>query len=200
MKTIKLSQWAKANNYTYTGAYLKFKRGGIPNSFQDKEGSIFIEILDPLKPKTNNCIIYARCSSSKQKEDAVRQLKRLQEFANAQGFVIIDSYIEIASGMNDDRPVLNKILDRSDYSTLVVENKDRLTRFGFNYIKKLLKNKEINITVMNESSDETDLTTDLISIITSFCGRIYGKRKSKAKKDKLINTILDKHEDTQESS
>lgn len=73
-----------------------------------------------------------------------------------------------------------------DYGTIIVENKDRLTRFGFNYIKTLLSNNDRNIIVINESNnDHDDLMKDLISIVTSFCCRLYGLRKSQNKIKKI---------------
>ena len=69
---------------------------------------------------------------------------------------------------------------------MLVEHKDRLTRFGFNYIETLLETKGIKIEIINEAIEEkADLIEDFVSIITSFCGRIYGrKRKEKIEKIK----------------
>ena len=71
-----------------------------------------------------------------------------------------------------------------------MEHKDRLTRFGFNYIETLLKTKEIKIEIINEAVEEkADLIEDLVSIITSFCARIYGQRRTKRKTEKIIEVI-----------
>jgi predicted site-specific integrase-resolvase len=84
--------------------------------------------------------------------------------------------------MNDTRSQLTKILDRDDWNILVVEHKDRLTRFGFNYIQTLLKKSGKTIEVVNlTDTDNHDIMSDLISIIYSFSARIYGKRKAKRK-------------------
>jgi len=100
---------------------------------------------------------------------------------------IINSYKEIASGMNDNRPILNKILNNDDWDVLIVENKDRLTRFGFNYIEKLLTKQNKKIIVINETDDDkTDLMKDLISVIYSFSARMYGLRRKK-NKEEIIN-------------
>ena len=62
----------------------------------------------------------------------------------------------------------------------MIEYKDRLTRFGFNYLEILAKKQNFEIVVVNKSEDDKE---GLISIITSFCGKIYGsKRKSKTEK------------------
>lgn len=195
MKTIKLSEWAVQNSYTYNGAYLKYKRGAIPNSFSDEDGSIFVNINDETgsKVKKGTAVLYSRCSSSKQRDDAVRQLERLEKFTTSRGLAITNSYIEIASGMNEDRKILNKILERNDFEFLVVENKDRLTRYGYKYIELFLKSKGITILVLNETkTDQDELMIDLVSVITSFCARLYGKRRSLNKKEKIVKIINDK--------
>jgi predicted site-specific integrase-resolvase len=73
---------------------------------------------------------------------------------------------------------------------LVVEHKDRLTRFGFNYISILCKHIGCEIVVLNESNnDKEDLIQDFISVITSFCARIYGQRRTKRKTEALIKEL-----------
>ena len=69
----------------------------------------------------------------------------------------------------------------------MVEHKDRLTRFGVGYIETLFDGE---IVVINDVEDATeDLMQDFISIITSFCARIYGQRRSKRKTEKIISAM-----------
>ena len=69
---------------------------------------------------------------------------------------------------------------------ILVENKDRLTRFGYKYLEKLLKHNNIEILVSQSDDIKEDYIIDLISIMTSFCARIYGKRSSRNKTLKAI--------------
>ena len=70
---------------------------------------------------------------------------------------------------------------------VVVEHKDRLTRFGFNYLKQLW---DVEIIVINEVvEDEKDLMQDFVSLVTSFCARLYGKRRTKRNTEKLIQDL-----------
>lgn len=70
---------------------------------------------------------------------------------------------------------------------IVVEHKERLTRFGFNYIKELFDGE---IVVVNEAEDDKqDLIQDFTSVITSFCARIYEQRRSKRKTEKIIQEL-----------
>lgn len=97
---------------------------------------------------------------------------------------------EIASGLNDQRPKLQDILNDEKTTLIIVENKDRLTRFGFNYIKTLLKFKDCDVLVMNEITNiDDDLMQDFISVITSFCARIYSRRRSRKQVEKLITNL-----------
>ena len=73
---------------------------------------------------------------------------------------------------------------------IIVEHKDRLTRFGFNYIKALLESRGGSVIVINEvESNKEDLIQDFVSVITSFCARIYGQRRSKRKTEKLLEGL-----------
>ena len=85
------------------------------------------------------------------------------------------------------RPKLIKILSERKATRLVVEHKDRLTRFGFNYIKVLYP--ECDIIVVNHSEDKTTLMNDFVSLVTSFCARIYGHRRSTRQTEKLIKQL-----------
>ena len=72
---------------------------------------------------------------------------------------------------------------------IVVEHKDRLTRFGFNYIEQLLKMQGRRIEVINMAENgKEDLVQDFVTlcVVTSFCARLYGQRRSKRKTERLI--------------
>lgn len=96
----------------------------------------------------------------------------------------------MGSGLNDNKQKLLKILNNKKITRIIVEHKDRLTRFGFNYIKSLFPG-EIFI-VNNIESDKQDLIQDFISVITSFCARIYGQRRCCRNTEKLIKELNNK--------
>jgi len=178
---IKLSEYAKNKSITYRTAWSHFKDGKIKGAYKDKNNSIYVPITTDINYKI--CVCYARVSSNNMKDNLVRQQNRLEYFAKSNEYEIYKSVKEIGSGMNDNRPKLIKILEDDNWNTLIVEHKDRLTRFGFNYIKMLLKSKNKKIVVINESNeDKNDLMEDLISIIYSFSARMYGLRRKKNKK------------------
>jgi len=181
---MKLSQWAKENGICYITALSWFHDGRIPNSRQISTGTILVDKTINNENKERNCI-YARVSNQSRKKEIQYQIDRILTFSIAKGISIDKIYKEIASGMNDNRKQLWKMLD-SNPTTIIIENKDRLTRFGFNYLEKLLKRQGCNLIVINkDSEDESDLLKDFVSIITSFCCRLYGLRRGQNKAKKI---------------
>ncbi|NWH06982.1 IS607 family transposase, partial [Desulfobacter latus] len=73
---------------------------------------------------------------------------------------------------------------------LVVEHKDRLARFGVNYIEILCNHIGCELVVLNQTlNDKEDLIQDFVSVITSFCARLYGQRRTKRKTEKIIKEL-----------
>ena len=184
---IKLSKWAKLQGVTYQTAFNWFNQGKIPNAIQLDTGSIFVEIHEQTKNK--DIVIYARVSNQNRKSEMEYQVERISNYCNAKGYNVCKIYKEVASGMNDNRKQLWNMLS-SNPAIIVIENKDRLTRFGFNYLQRLLEKLGTKIEVINvNDNDEQDLIKDMISIVTSFCCRLYGLRRAKNKRDKIIQVI-----------
>jgi predicted site-specific integrase-resolvase len=181
---MKLSQWAKKNGICYLTALTWFHAGQVPNSRQTESGTILVDEVTVANPRERICL-YARVSNQSRKKEIQYQIDRIVKFTNERGLSVDKIYQEIASGMNDNRKELWKMLD-SNPSKIVVEHKDRLTRFGFNYLEKLLKKQGCEILVMNkDTEDEKDLMKDFIAIVTSFCCRLYGLRRGQNKAKKL---------------
>jgi len=184
---IKLSEYASKKSITYTTAWTHFKKGLIKNAFKDESGHVLIPLTNLIN--YNDIVIYSRVSSNEMKENLIRQEERLLAYANKNDYNILKSVKEIGSGMNDNRPKLINLLNDNTWNVLLIENKDRLTRFGFNYIKTLLLLQNKKIIIVNENeNDNHSLMEDLISIIYSFSARMYGLRRKKNKKD-IINFI-----------
>lgn len=188
---MKLSQWAKQQGITYRTAWTWFKNNTLPvNAYQSSTGTIIVEELSNVKQNNQNYVdIYGRVSSTEKKTDLENQLKLCEQYCISKGYQIRKVYKEVASGMNDNRQQLNKIFDNPP-SKLIILYKDRLTRFGYNYIEKLLKNKNCEIEIINSSlTQEEDLLKDFIAVITSFCCKLYGSRRGQSKALKLKNEL-----------
>ena len=159
---IKASEYAKKMSLHIRTVYRYYHNGKI-KGYQDKEtGTIFI--LNPFKNKRednleNKVVLYARVSSNENKNNLDSQLERLRLFAIAKGYQVVKEIKEVGSGLNDNRSKLNYLLEKElkEFKILLVEHKDRLTRFGFNYIDILLKSHNKQIEVINlVDSDKED--------------------------------------------
>jgi predicted site-specific integrase-resolvase len=183
---MKLSEYAKMLGISYKTAWRYFKAGKL-DAYQTHTGTI---IVRNHKEFPMVAAIYARVSSSENKSNLESQAERLRQYAIARGYQIYKIVKEVGSGVNDNRKQLINLLKDKNYSILIVEHKDRLTRFGFNYIQLLAEEQNKNIEIVNETKDNNeDLMQDFVSIITSFCARLYGLRRSKRKTEKIIKEL-----------
>lgn len=197
---MKLSEYAKRNSLSYVTAY-KHWRSGIIKGKQLATGTIVVFDDYEDADTSNKVILYARVSSSENKSNLEQQMNRLRDYANAKGYIIIKEIKEIGSGLNDKRQQLDKVLSDTNWGKIIVEHKDRLARFGINYIITLLNKENKQIEIINETNnDKEDLMQDFISIITSFCARIYGLRRSKRKTEKIIKELTNENNNTKKQS
>jgi predicted site-specific integrase-resolvase len=186
MKT--LSEYAKEHGIKYRAAWNRYKAGKIPDAYQDEFGKILIPENSPGRPEYTVC--YARVSSSENKKNLETQAERLCSYCAAKGWKIKEVIKECASGLNDNRPRLIKVLKNPAVTRIVVEHKDRLTRFGFNYIKLFKESQGCQIEIINQSANDRDeLMQDFVSLVTGFATKLYGLRQSKRKTEKLIREL-----------
>lgn len=155
----------------------------------DNTGHISLKSDLPAK-KEDYVVTYSRVSSSENRKNLDEQSKRLISYCNARGWRVSNEIKEIGSGLNDSRPKLLKTLVDGRATMLVVEHKDRLSRFGVPYVNVACKHFGCDLHIVNEvNSGDEDIVQDFVSVITSFCARIYGKRRSKRKTEKLIEEL-----------
>lgn len=147
-------------------------------------------VEEDIPKKEDLTAIYCRVSSSQNKSNLKSQRDRVYSYCLAKGYKISQIILEVGSGLNDNRQKWLKLLKDKDITRIVVEHKDRFTRFGFNAYKELLKLNGKELEVINEvDDDKQDLIQDFISIITSYCAKIYGHRRSKRKTEKIIEEL-----------
>lgn len=186
---MKLSAYARKMGVSYRTAFRWFKSGQIQGRQMDTGTIIITEPLDApaVSAAPQRVAIYTRVSATENKANLEGQAKRLQDYCAAKGYPVAQVVKEIGSGVNDARPKLMKLLTDPTISLIVVEHKDRLTRFGFNYIEQLLTMQGRRVEVINLTENgKEDLVQDFVSIITSFCARLYGQRRSKRETERLI--------------
>ena len=194
-KYIKPSEYANMMSLSKKTVYVHFHNNQIPGYQDQNTGTIYLENpeFNQSHKRDNHltkAVLYARTSSSQNKQLVEDQLDLLRQYAISKGYTIVREIKEFCSGLNDNRRQLNSLFDNDSFGIIIVEHKDRLTRFGFNYLEHLFNNHNQTIEVMNhvDNADE-DIIDDFTSIITSFCARIYGKRQSNRKSTKMIGEL-----------
>ena len=150
--------------YTYD-QYLQFKGIQTENEIRDT-------------------VIYARVSTRNQKDDLQNQVEFLKQFCNAKGIIINQCVEDFGSGLNYNRKKWNKLLDEvmaNKIKTIVISNKDRFIRFGYDWFEKFCEKFNTKIIIVNNEtlSPNEELVQDIISILHVFSCRLYGLRKYK---------------------
>lgn len=152
--------------------------------YKESDINAFIGI-DPISNDNKKiCVIYARVSSQKQKTsgDLDRQSQRLSEYCAKHNLYVEYIIKDVGSGLNDKRIGFNQLTNlviTGKVNKVIVEHKDRLTRFQFNFIKKIFKTFGVDIIVIDdkdEISDIEELTRDMMSLLACFSVKYYGKR------------------------
>jgi putative resolvase len=146
--------------------------------------------IERLAGKTDGrlVVLYGRVSGQGQKSDLETQLQRLQawakeERAGKQTLILSD----IGSGLSATRRHLQRLLQlvREDQvAEIVVTYPDRLTCFGQEYLQALFDSFGVTLTMLDPGEDKTaeqELTDDMLALLASFSGRLYGMRSHKQK-------------------
>lgn len=189
---MKLSDYAKKLGVSYKTPWRMWKRGEI-KATQLPTGTIIVT-TEEIVP--HGVAIYTRVSSAENKSNLDSQAERLKDYCIAKGYQIKYIVKEVGSGVNDNRKKLIELLLKDDYSLIICEHKDRLTRVGFNYLKVLLNKQGKDIEVVNLAEErKDDLMQDFVSIITSFCARLYSMRRRTRKTECLIQCLKEKQDE-----
>ena len=185
---MRLAAWAREKGITYKTAWRMYKRGQIPHPTEQLPTGTLLVYPERQKipPKV---AIYARVSSYGQKADLERQLQRLRDYAAVHGYLITQEITEIGSGLNGKRKNLSQVLKDTSFGIIIVEHRDRLMRFGYEYVDMLLRSTGRKLIVLNAEECKDDLVQDMIDVLTSFCGRLYGRRSARQRAKRAMQVI-----------
>jgi len=184
---MKLSDWARKQGIDYKTAYRLYRSGKFPRPTEQlPTGTILVHEIPTM---TNNAALYGRVSSADQKSDLERQMQRLRDYAAARGLKVVLEVREIGSGLNGHRKKLLKLLADPSISIIVVEHRDRLARFGAEFISAALAAADRQLQVINQTECNDDLVQDMVDVLTSFCARLYGKRAAKNRAERAMEVI-----------
>ncbi len=186
---MKLSDWARANGISYKTAWLWWKRGRLPvPARQLPSGTILVDVPERMD---KGAVLYARVSSVDQKADLDRQVARLAAFAAEKGIRVAKVVAEVGSGLNGHRKGLISVLRSPEYGAIVVEHRDRLARFGSEYIEAALAASGRRLIVMEPDEVKDDLVQDMLDVLMRFCARLYGRRSARHRAEKALKAAAE---------
>lgn len=151
-------------------AYLKTR-----NMFYEEEG------------KEKKDIIYARVSSQGQVKqgDLDRQVSYIiSQIPDLRNLVVLK---ETDSGLNSKRKKIQQLIRmimNDEVNRIFVTYKERLTRFGFEYLETICNMKNVEIVILQDKEEKTieqELAEDIMMLLASFSGKLYGLRSHKNK-------------------
>ena len=171
-----LSDWAAQVGVSKFTAYRWFREGSLPVPAQ-RVGRLIVVDVAPTSG-SGRTVVYARVSSHDQRGDLDRQVARLSAWATSQGLSVSEVVTEVGSGMNSKRRKLARLLADPSATTIVVEHRDRGTRFGCTSSEQVLAMQGRRLEVVFPKDSDDDLVHDFMSVIISMAARIDGRRKA----------------------
>lgn len=176
---MKLADWARQNGVHPKTALRWYSQGKLPVPARKiGQRTILVELPSGTGERV---ALYARVSSHDQREDLERQLGRLVEWAAQRGLQVTQTVAEVGSGMKGSRPKLRRLLADKTVDCIVVEHRDRLARFGSEYVEAALLGAGRRLLVVDSKEVEDDLVRDMTEVLTSLCARLYGRRSARTR-------------------
>jgi predicted site-specific integrase-resolvase len=187
---MKLSEYARRVGVNYKTAW-RWWRAGKLDAYQAASGTVIVrEPTHDAAAVNRRVAVYARVSAAENRPNLETQAERLVGYCATKGYQVHQVVKEIGSGVNDSRPKFLELLTDPTVVLIVVEHKDRATRFGFRYLETLLEQQGRHIEVVNlADTGREELLADLVAIIYSFCARLYGQRRAKRKTEEIVKEL-----------
>jgi putative resolvase len=174
---MKLSEWARQNGITYKTAWLWWKHGKLPvPARQMPTGTIIVDVPNRAD---SGAVLYARVSTVERRADLDRQVARLAAFAATSGLHVARVITEVGSGLSGERNELLSALRSPEVGVIVLERRDRLVRFGSEYVEAALAATGRRLLVMEPDELSEDLLEDMSEALTAMCTRLYGRRSAR---------------------
>jgi putative resolvase len=187
---MKLSEWAERQGIHYMTAWRWWKAGRLPvPAYQTPSGSIMVELPDS---RPGRVVLYARVSSHDQRLDLDRQIARVGRWATQEGLTVTEIVAEVGVGLNGNRAKLRRLLADPHATTIVVEHRDRLARFGVEYLAAALAAQGRRIVAVDADETTDDLVGDLVEVLTSLCARLYGRRGARNRAMRALTATKDR--------
>jgi len=197
-KILKIKEVANLIGVTYKTLHRWDEEGKLPSLHMTKgtrryDSELvgrFLGQYNPESIKDRPVCIYVRVSSheQKQKGDLERQKNRMVEYCAKNGYKLDYILEDIGSGLSGSRPKLLKLfklVEERKISKVIIEHKDRLTRFQFNVFEEFFGAFDVKIEYVDDGKNlpyEQEFANDIMALISSFSGKFYGKRSGERRK------------------
>ena len=185
-RRIRLAEWGRQYGLDRVSTWRMLKEGRLPPHLQVERVGRLWYVVVPDDTQTELTVGYARVSSHEQKPQLEPQVNRIWAHAGQNGIKLDRVVPEIASGLNDRRPKLRKLLTDPKVTSIIVEHRDRLARFGAGMVDSMLQARGGSLIVINDQEVQDDLVRDMTEILTCFCARLYGRRSAANRAAKAI--------------
>jgi len=181
---VKLSDYARKMGVNYHTAYDWWRKGLLPvPAEQLPSGTIIVHAETVADGET---VVYARVSSADQSSGLDAQVARCVGWATSSGLQVDRVVTEVGSALNGARRKFVRLLSDSNVAVIVCEHRDRVCRFGFEYVQAALGGSGRRIEVVDDGELEDDLVRDLTEVVTSLCARVYGRRGAKRRAEAAL--------------
>ena len=186
-KVYSISEFAERVNVSIStlrrwDASREFPAKKRPSGHRYYDESDVRKLLNLTPEEMRKVIVYCRVSSHGQKDDLASQIEAMETYCLGAGIAVDDWIKEIGGGMNFKRKKFIALMDgivAGEVKHLIIAHKDRLVRFGFDFVQHLADRHGCKIEVVNQESlsPQEEMTEDLLAIVPTFSCRLYGMRK-----------------------
>ncbi len=188
-RRISLTAWGRLYGLNKSTVSKMHHAGRLPPELQVEQlpnGRYYVVV-----PPENDgrCVVYARVSSNDQKDDLDRQVGRVVDWATRNGYRPDEVVKEIGSGLNGNRQKLRRLVADHTVRVILVEHRERLCRFGFEYLEAALAGRGARVVVMDETEVDDDLVRDVTEVMTSLCARLYGRRSARRRAERAMKAV-----------
>ena len=188
---VNLKEWAREQGVHPVTAYRWFREGKLPVPAR-RAGRLILVDPDPKPVPVGGMVAaYCRVSSADQKDDLERQIGRVVAEATGRGLAVGKVVSEVGSGMNGHRRKLTKLLSDPAVTVIVVEHRDRITRFGFERLAASMSACGRRIVVLDATETSDDLLRDVTEVLTSLCACLYGRRSASGRAATAVAVATD---------
>jgi len=197
-KILTIKQVADLIGVTYKTLHRWDEDGTLPSiriskgtrRYESESVEKFLGQYNPEPIKDRPVCVYVRVSSHEQKKkgDLERQRNRMIEYCAKKGYQTEYILEDVGSGLSGTRPKLQtlfKLVEQKKISKVIIEHKDRLTRFQFNVFEEFFGAFDVKIEYVDDGKNlpyEQEFAMDIMALIASFSGKFYGKRSADRKK------------------